>query len=1551
MSRQSKRRREFVEGLLWAAFAVACLLVSTVLHLDSRLGCRIGRVVANVLVTELIAGRLEIGRIDRLSLDGIVARHVSLYGRDGTRVIQANRIYLEIDVWAATRGVLRFSHAHLNRGWLRLETLPDGDLSFLDALEARDTTPSDPNAAPFHAIVDDMRVERVTAYGEFLGLHGLRVEDTRAQMRMEFHEDVDIRVYSAGGRVVEPFPYVGYIDNATAVIRGDPHLGIEVHARAHAGNDRVRVGVRYAVPRGRPPESPPELDLVAHADPVSMPRLVESGFEWAGIFIGTGHGYVRLHGPTDRLRLAATLHHDAGTVHIDGSLPSEGDVVILANTQSLRADRLFEGFPSLVVGGDVRLDVGDEALGEETTLRLDLHDFTWEGYAVPALHIDAALEEDRVRIDDINTLYGTGELHGAGDFYYDGRWDLAVKGSVGEISRDPNVQRHARGARGRVSLALRASYAEGRTRIRSSGTIRGLAYSGVTANEASFSLHVEPELGTRGIDVRLDARGAAVEGYALGDGTVRVDGRGSGYGVELDFAGPRRARTEAQLSVRTRGDAIAVEVPSLLLSRDGHTWAFAAEGVRVQGRNVSVGAIRGRSGDQSLDGSLEWGAGEDRLIVDAQDLDLEGLRALIGPAMPPLHGRLNVDMTATGDFDEDPDFAIHARYADLRADAGPSVSGDLEMIYRDDALVVRADGALVARNAEGVPIPAGNIHLRTRGEFAATIPSFVSSARDGSFDVDFEFDEIDLATVVGAALPDLGLAGTASGSLSAQGPLFFAPTFSGFVSLDDLAVGDVAGMDVRIETDYEYGSLAVHAWAVDEAGPVIEGDGAVQIDVLQAIGNPDVALASLETLPWRFSLRVPPRTLGSLPQPLLEALGVTPSLAELEVAATMSLHGGAFETRGVLLASVEETVLAERPCGNGTRPRMDLVAELADGTSRVELFGLIGDRRVLTVEARADTPINEWLRKLRVTRLPPVAVDVHAAFDSLERVPILCEYTAGRLSADLSVDGLFTDHPVLAGRLASDSLSVRRVEFGIRGRETRVIEQSDPVELEANLSADVASVHTASVIRWSRGGETNASGDLAWTWPESGVPEIADDADIGLRLDADDTPLEAVLAFVPGFGRVDGRLDGSVHIDGTLADPTVDGSLRISDGRIDLTSLGQRLRGVSGHIDLVTGMVELRELRARDGDGSLRIDGSIPLAGLSPTALNLRVRADAFPVRMESSIMGRLTGSATLEAALETGRLDGDVVFEQLDIVLPEESTRSPQSLDAHPDVLVVARHADQAVDEEPYIVDLAIDASRRFWVRSQTFSAMVAAELGIHYADPDFRVTGSVEIFRGFFEVFGKRFDVTRGALAFDGGTSIDPVVSLEAIHQLRGGSDRSVTVRASGTLSRPIIEFMSPLVPSGDQGEIIRLLLTGTTSATEATAGLGQEQGAAEQAADFLTGVAFGVLTLSLREQFGEFMPVIAVETAGFGTARVRAGFNLGQLLPESIRNVVQGVYIEGFVTAGTSEGMTSSGSSSGSTAVGGFTLELQFPRSIVQRTVAAPGTGATLDVTWEP
>ena len=190
----------------------------------------------------------------------------------------------------------------------------------------------------------------------------------------------------------------------------------------------------------------------------------------------------------------------------------------------------------------------------------------------------------------------------------------------------------------------------------------------------------------------------------------------------------------------------------------------------------------------------------------------------------------------------------------------------------------------------------------------------------------------------------------------------------------------------------------------------------------------------------------------------------------------------------------------------------------------------------------------------------------------------------------------------------------------------------------------------------------------------------------------------------------------------------------------------------------------------------------------------------------------------------------------------------------------------------------------------------------------------------------------------------TLDPVVDLVASHALPGRPGASVTVSANGPFSALTVDFSS--TETGDQGEIIALLMSGHRSLGSEDAGANQ-RAASEQAASFLAGLSAGILTLGLRQQLGDLVPVIAVETGqNLGDTRIRAGFDAAALVPDFARSFVLGAYVEGFVTT---RGGTSGGGAGG--VGGGVTMELQFPYNLVGSGTYVPPQSFGIDVLWEP
>jgi len=87
--------------------------------------------------------------------------------------------------------------------------------------------------------------------------------------------------------------------------------------------------------------------------------------------------------------------------------------------------------------------------------------------------------------------------------------------------------------------------------------------------------------------------------------------------------------------------------------------------------------------------------------------------------------------------------------------------------------------------------------------------------------------------------------------------------------------------------------------------------------------------------------------------------------------------------------------------------------------------------------------------------------------------------------------------------------------------------------------------------------------------------------------------------------------------------------------------------------------------------------------------------------------------------------------------------------------------------------------------------------------------------------------------------------------------------------------------------------------------------------------------------------------VESNQLGGTRVSTGLSLEELLPSAVRDVIQGVYFEGYLNTGGQQGATTTGQ----VQDGGVRLELDFPRGVSNSYTFGGPSNWSADVTWQP
>jgi hypothetical protein len=288
-------------------------------------------------------------------------------------------------------------------------------------------------------------------------------------------------------------------------------------------------------------------------------------------------------------------------------------------------------------------------------------------------------------------------------------------------------------------------------------------------------------------------------------------------------------------------------------------------------------------------------------------------------------------------------------------------------------------------------------------------------------------------------------------------------------------------------------------------------------------------------------------------------------------------------------------------------------------------------------------------------------------------------------------------------------------------------------------------------------------------------------------------------------------------------------------------------------------------------------------------------------------------------------------------IWLTGEGGHQVQELDEHPDIRFDTDRVQQTDTQEmPDKTELTlallhIKSDADFWLMHEDFAVQVGVDMKLKTDADGVTLGGEATITRGDLNLLGKPFRIEKGAVRFTGDVPPDPELDLKAKHTTRTG--QTLTVQIQGRASAPQIVFSGAASNAGEAAA----LLTGI-------GGGGAESKAKGDAASFAASLTAGLLAVSARRRFGDWVPMLAIENNAQGApSGARAGFDASRLIPEFMRGFARGMFVEGVV--GTRSDKEQRG-------VGvGVRVEVALPRDFMTSMGYGPGTVWSTDVYWSP
>jgi len=289
-----------------------------------------------------------------------------------------------------------------------------------------------------------------------------------------------------------------------------------------------------------------------------------------------------------------------------------------------------------------------------------------------------------------------------------------------------------------------------------------------------------------------------------------------------------------------------------------------------------------------------------------------------------------------------------------------------------------------------------------------------------------------------------------------------------------------------------------------------------------------------------------------------------------------------------------------------------------------------------------------------------------------------------------------------------------------------------------------------------------------------------------------------------------GPLAVAADIGGTLDEPAIRGSLAGSGLRLQSALTGTDINQVSLKGRFTGSQLTLDTMTGRTaGNGQVSGSGSIRFDELSTSrgpSFDIRLGARNAMLLARPDLALAATGPLRIMSDGTAGTIAGRLAIDSARWRLGRSQVAADLPNIATKEINRGADVAPASVRAMPwrFLVDAA--GPNRIRVSGLGIDSEWGADVHLRGTVDAPAIAGSALLVQGTYEFAGKRFDLTRGRLQFDGTSPPDPRLDIAATAAING---LSATVTVGGTSLRPEVNFSS--IPAMPEEELLSRLLFG--------------------------------------------------------------------------------------------------------------------------------------------
>lgn len=322
------------------------------------------------------------------------------------------------------------------------------------------------------------------------------------------------------------------------------------------------------------------------------------------------------------------------------------------------------------------------------------------------------------------------------------------------------------------------------------------------------------------------------------------------------------------------------------------------------------------------------------------------------------------------------------------------------------------------------------------------------------------------------------------------------------------------------------------------------------------------------------------------------------------------------------------------------------------------------------------------------------------------------------------------------------------------------------------------------------------------------------------------TLFNQILAKIPNVNNVEGKLDGQVNIDGTLADPKIKGNITLNSASFEVPEYKTRLQNIT----LKTEYTEDQSIKldgqfeAGKGQGSLQGNIAFPESGVD---VSLQIKGDDLQLTNTSEYRIEASPDMEINYANNTLALTGSIVIPR-GVIAPTDFS---SSVSLPSEVVIVDKKKPSSGPPLGIRLGLSIELGDDIRLDVYDLKAKVSGKIKIEQLPGGLpRASGELYTVDGTYKAYGRSLEITRGKIIYTGNLLSNPGLDIRATKRMRsvayassgsefnsgqpsvysGSNTLSVGVMIRGTIQKPLLTLFSD-PPGLSQGDILSYMILG--------------------------------------------------------------------------------------------------------------------------------------------